>query len=175
MLFILLTLAAYDKLLHNGSFFGNANNPISQALSGKATGQAANWAGQTIAADTRQIAAKQAQAAKEKAAKEKAKNELNQILDRQYNWAKTVDSLSTITQVGPYADTGAIYAGAQNFIGNTADQRMDNAFTEIDRYQQLILATAKEMGLPPEVIASLYSRRSIRKNCLTGWPMSLPR
>lgn len=166
------TLVAYDKLIHNGSFFGTAGSPISQALGGKSSGQTTNWTNQKIAADTRQIAAKQAQAAKEKATKEKARNKLNQILDSQYDWAKTVDSPSTSKQFGPYADPAAIYAHAQNYIGNIADQRMDNVFTEIDRYQQVILATAREMGLPPEVIASIYSRSSIRKNCLTGLPMS---
>ncbi len=172
------TLVAYDKLIHNGSFFGTAGSPITKALSGKSSGQTTNWTNQKIAADTRKIAAEQAQAAKEKATKEKAtkekatkekaKSKLNQILDSQYNWAKTVDSLSTITQVGPYTDTGAIYAGAQNFIGNIADQRMDNAFTEIDRYQQTIFATAKEMGLPPEVIASIILKEQYTKKLSDG-------
>lgn len=45
---------------------------------------------------------------------------------------------------------------------------MDGAFSEIDQYQQVILAAAKEMGLPPEVIASIILKGQYTKKLPDG-------
>ena len=97
-----------------------------------------------------------------------ARTELNTILDRQYGWAKTVDFPINTVQTGVLGQPTPDYSVWQNTIGALADQRMNQVLDNIDKNRTHIKETAKEFGIPADIIGSIILKEQYTES-LPDW------